>query len=198
MRGKEDYFYLVCGALISALGINMIASNDVVFGGISGLAIVVNSISKIPISITNLIANILLFLMGWKLIGRDFLTKSLFTIILQSIFLELTQNIHALKLDMLVSSIYGGIILGTGVAIVIKAGGSTGGTDMLALIINHLCGKSVPNCMFVIDASVIALGIFTFGINQALYALITIFFIKESIVRTTNKLRTMPQKTNVA
>lgn len=189
MKRKKHLFNLTIGSLISAIGINLIASQNIVFGGASGLAIIVQNQLNFPISITSLLINILLFIFSWRLIGTDFLKKSLFTVIAQSFFLQITQSIQSIDLDMLLASVYGGILLGIGVGIVIEAGGSTGGTDMLAIIINYYWGKPVPKCMFAIDAIIIILGLFSFGIQQSLYALIVIFFITKAVENTKNRIK---------
>lgn len=192
MSKRTSYYYLTIGAFISAIGINLIASSHIVFGGVSGLAIILQATFSLPISLTNLIVNILLFTIGSRLIGKDFLIKSLYVVTIQSLFLQFTNFIVNLNLDLLITSIYGGILLGIGVAIVIYFGGSTGGTDMLALIINHITKTNISSCMFVIDSLIITLGIFFNGINQALYGFIIIFFIKKAIEMTTKKLRNHP------
>lgn len=69
MKEKTNYYYLTIGAFISAIGINLIASNHIVFGGVSGLAIILQTTFRLPISLTNLIANMLLFAIGFRLIG---------------------------------------------------------------------------------------------------------------------------------
>ena len=189
MKRRKQLLNLTIGAIISAVGINLIAGQNIVFGGASGLAIIVQNQFKIPISITSLLINMLLFILGWKLIGKDFLQRSLFTVIVQSFFLQITQTIQSIELDMLLASVYGGILLGIGVGIVIEAGGSTGGTDMLALIINHYWGKSISNCMFVIDALIISFGFFSFGFHQIQYALIVIFFITKAVESTKNRIK---------
>ena len=189
MNRKKQLSNLIIGAFISAIGINLIASQNIVFGGASGLAIIIQNQFKLPISVTSLLINILLFTFSWRLIGTDFLKKSLFTVVIQSFFLQITQSIQSLELDMLLVSVYGGILLGIGVGIVIESGGSTGGTDMLALIINHFCGKKISRCMFTIDAIIIILGVFSFGIHQSLYALIVIFFITKAVENTKNYIK---------
>lgn len=177
----KNTLFLSFGALISSIGINLIAGQKIIFGGASGFSIIIQNQFEIPISITNLFLNVLLFLCSWKLIGRKFLIKSLYTVVLQSIFIHLTLCLQSIQLDLLVASVYGGILLGVGVGITIKSGGSTGGTDTLALIINHVFRKDISKCMFLIDSTVILLGIYLFGIYQALYALIVIFFVTKTV-----------------
>ncbi len=177
----SDYFYLMIGAFISSVGINLIASNGVAFGGVSGFAIVLNSLADIPLSVTNFTVNIFLFIAGSRLIGKKFLIRSFYVVMMQSIFLQITDYITNLKLDLIITSVYGGILLGVGVAVVIYFGGSTGGTDMLALIVNHITKASIPATMFMVDACIIILGLYINSINQALYALIIIYLIKKSV-----------------
>ena len=178
----REFLLIMTGALIIALALNMfIASHNFAFGGVSGLAIIVYSLTKLPLSITNLLVNIPLFFIGAKLKGREFLLKSIFATIAVSVFLQLTGNIPCIPVDNIIAAIFGGIMMGLGVGVVISGGGSTGGTDMVALILNKSFKIPLQSSIVIIDSTVIIIGATLFGINNALYSLILVFGLAKSV-----------------
>lgn len=181
MKPFKMYVYLTIGTLLAAIAVNLfIASNHLVFGGVSGIGIVLQALFKLPLSITNLAINIPLFLIGGKLKGRDFLIKSLYATATLSLFLKLTDSLYG-DVDLIVAAIFGGSLLGCGVGLVIHGGGSTGGTDMAALLINKVTQWPISRLIFIIDACVIATGIFFFGLNRALYAIVVVACLSNSV-----------------
>lgn len=183
-RTMNNYLYLTVGTLVSALGINTIAAKNLAFGGVSGLSIVIEFLTDLPLSTLNILINIPLFIIGTRFIGKIFLIRSIYSTVMLSLFLNMTAIIRSCNIDLIVASIFGGIILGIGVAIVAKAGGSTGGTDMLALVLHNSTSKQLGTYIWLIDGSIILLGVAIFGINKALYAIIVVFFIGQSVNKT--------------
>lgn len=181
----QSYLFLLAGTFIASIGINLIAIHNLTFGGVSGLAIVIEYFTGIPLSIMNMVINIPLFLLGMRLVGGKFLLRSIFSTSMLSVFLWCTSFVRFFHTDLIITSVFGGILLGIGVGIVIKAGGSTGGTDMLALVLHEKLHLPVGPCMFITDSLIILLGAFTFGINKALYAILVVFFISRSVTETT-------------
>ena len=125
---------------------------------------------------------------AWASKDTRFLTlslRSIFSTSMLSVFLWCTSFVRFFHTDLIITSVFGGILLGIGVGIVIKAGGSTGGTDMLALVLHEKLHLPVGPCMFITDSLIILLGAFVFGINKALYAILVVFFISRSVTETT-------------
>lgn len=180
----KSYLSMMIGTLVAAIGINLMACKNLAFGGVSGLAIVLEFMTGIPISALNLIINIPLFLLGMKCIGKRFLVRSVFSTAMLSVFLDLSAMARDFQVDLILSAIFGGILLGFGVAIIAKSGGSTGGTDMLAIILHDKTKKPLGNYMLLIDGSIIVLGGITFGLNKAMYSLLVVFFISRSVNET--------------
>ena len=114
--------------------------------------------------------------------GLDFIKKSIFGALYVSVALWYTGFIPAIQTDLLISSVFGGLLAGFGIGLVLRCSASTGGTDTLAMIIKHYM-KHVPvnQIMLVLDGSIIMMGMFIFGIEKAMYALISVFIISKVI-----------------
>lgn len=198
-KERQNYCYLTVGTFIVALAINMfLASHQLVFGGVSGLGIVIESLTGVEISIINVLLNTPLFIFGAKYIGKNFLVKSIFSTAMLSVFLSFTSPLRFSSTDLIVSAIFGGVLLGIGVAIVVKSGGSTGGTDMLALILSKCFKLPLAFFMFSIDTLIILSGVILFGINNALYAIIVVFCISKTVDEATIKIDTIKDKINAS
>lgn len=190
----KSYLYMIVGTLIAAIGINFMAHHNLAFGGVSGLGIVIEFLTRIPLSILNLVINVPLFLLGVRYIGKEFFIRSIFSTIMLSVFLNITSAVRLLQIDLIMSATFGGILLGIGVGIVAKSGGSTGGTDMLALVLHKHTKYALGTYIFCIDGSIILLGAAIFGFNKALYSILVVFFISRSVNETMNRFDDFEQK----
>ncbi len=178
-----DYIYIIVGVLLLAAAINMVyAPFEMVMGGVTGLAIVIQSITKnlidggIPLWLSNIVINVPLFLAAIVIKGRNFGARSLFSTIFLSICLYVTQWLPILTEDMLLGSIYGGVMAGAGLGLVFSAFSTTGGTDLGASIIQHFFRHvSVARIMLILDWFIIAVGAYVFGVEKSLYAIISVF-----------------------
>lgn len=173
----KNYFFIIIGTTILALGINMFYEKQhIVTGGVTGLAIVIKNFTGIDLSITNLILNIPLFLLGLKIKGKDFGGKTLFATIFLSIALTYTKFVPSITSDLLLACIFGGIFSGVGLGLVFAAFATTGGTDLAASIIQHFAKHlSVSKIMFVLDAIIIMIGFVVFGAEKTMYAIISVY-----------------------
>ncbi|MBU3156141.1 YitT family protein [Clostridium estertheticum] len=184
-----NYIYIMIGATILAAGINMFfASLKLVTGGVSGLAIVIEYLSiknygvDIPLWFTNIVVNIPLLAIAIKLKGRAFVGKSMFAAAYLSFALFYTSFIPVPKVDLLIASIFGGVFVGIGLGFVLRASASTGGTDLAANIIKvYLKNIPIAKIILVIDSTIILLGAFVFGIEKAMYALISTYIVSKVI-----------------
>lgn len=183
---KKELGLIVLGATVLALTINWFLSPaGLVTGGISGLGIIIESVSKntmgfmIPISLTTLLLNIPLFAVAIKQKGFVFVKKSLYSVGITTILIELTSylpNIFAVDNDLLVTALIGGVGYGIGIGLVLRAGATTGGTDMLATIIRTKFPKfPIAKLVMFIDGIIVLVGLFVFGANKAVYAIIAIY-----------------------
>lgn len=177
---------ILLGTSILALGINWFTSPlGLVTGGLSGVTIIVKALSEqslgysIPLWITNLVLNTPLFVISIKQRGFGFAKKSLWGVGLLTLALWYTEfipNLLDVQGDLLLGGIFGGAIIGLGVGIVLKAGGTTGGTDMLATIIKFKHNRfPIAKLMLAIDGIIILAGMLVFGSTKAMYAIIAVF-----------------------
>ena len=172
----QDILMMIIGCFLMALSINLfLEPHNIAPGGVTGLAIVINSITNIPVWLINLIFNIPLFLFAIKLLKND-VVKTLLGIILLTVFLKII-NVSPVTNDVLLSAIFGGIIMGVSMGLIFRVNGSTGGTDLLALLINHLFpSMNPPKLTGIADAVVVVLsGLITLHIEVALYSAIALY-----------------------
>lgn len=186
-----DYFLIIVGTTLLAVAINVFLDPlALVTGGVTGLAIVIKELTKnvvdggIPLSITNMILNIPLFIVALILKGRDFGFRSLFSTIYLSFALFYTSFMNPITTDILLGSVFGGVVAGVGLGLVFSAFSTTGGTDLAASIIQHFIKHiSVAQIMLVLDALIIVFGMFVFGPEKAMYAIASVFISAKVIDR---------------
>lgn len=180
-----EYLMIIAGTGLMALAINSVFdASGMVTGGFSGVAIIIKEWTKgtvnggIPLWMTNIGLNIPLFLIGWRIHGFSFVKKALIGEISLSSWLALQPVWNIAGDDLLLAALYGGVVQGIGIGLVFLGGGTTGGTDMMAAIIRkYLQHYSIAQIMLVIDAAVVVIGMYVFGIRKALYAIIAVYLV---------------------
>ncbi len=175
-RNSKDFFWFLVGIIILAVAMNIfLIPNQIAAGGVAGLAIIVFYLFEIPIGLTIFLTNIPLFFLSWRTIGQRFILTSFIGAVLFSILIELTAFLRPVTFDLLLASIYGGILVGIGLGIIFRAQSSTGGTTLAARLLNHYSGFTMGQSLLIIDFSVIALALVFFNAEIALYALLSLF-----------------------
>ncbi len=174
----KDYVYILLGSLLMALGTNLFfVTHDLVTGGVLGLGIIIrNFFPEIPLWLTNIIFNIPLFAVAILLKGKKLGVKSLIGMLSLTFMLFLTEKIAAPTDSLLLSCIYGGVLNGVGLGMVFMGFGSTGGTDLIAIIIQHFNKHiSIGNVLRVVETIIVLGGAIVFGFEKALYAVIAVY-----------------------
>ena len=183
MRDKTWYRTIVSilglsvGVLLLAIGlIFFLEPNTIAPGGVTGFAIVFKKITNVPVYLTNLAINIPLFIVGVIILGKNFGWKTLYATALLSFFLKIIPP-QAVTPDLLLASIFGGLVSGIGLGIVFKSGGTTGGTDLAGSILNKIFPSlSISTFMMGIDIIVVAFaGIVDRKVETSLYSIIALF-----------------------
>lgn len=176
-----DYLFMTLGTCLMAIAINSIYDPiTMVTGGFTGIAIIFKALIDIPLWLTNILLNIPVFLIGIKVKGFRFIARTLYSTIALSAWLYLLPRINILTDDYLLAAIFGGVISGVGIGLVFLARATTGGTDMVAAFVQHyLRHYTIAQVLQVIDAAIVIAGAFVFGLNKALYAIISIFVISQ-------------------
>lgn len=176
------YFELIIGILLIALAFNVfLLPNDLVFGGVSGLSIIIKDIIPIDPSQFIMISSLLLLVVSFMVLGKEKTKGSIVGSILFPIFVDLTANANQyINLDtsnLLLAVIFGGIIYGFGAGLVFKAGFTTGGTDIINQIISKYLHVSIGNAMLMSDGLIVLCGGYFFGMTKLMYAIIVIYII---------------------
>lgn len=180
-----EYIFIMLGVLLLAFSIrNFLEPNQLVTGGATGLGIIGQNLAEkyfgftYPLWLSNLVINTPLFIIAAKVLGVRFVKRTIFATVFLSVALYLVEFIPPLNMeqDLLLAAVFGGALSGTGIGIVFSNSSTTGGSDIAATLIHHYKKHiSVSKIMFVIDTIVILIGIFVFGINKAMYAIIYVF-----------------------
>lgn len=159
-----------------ALGLSaFIIPNKIVDGGVTGLSILIHYLTGLPVGWLILAINIPIFLVGIRYVGWRFGLRSLLGVLAISLAVEATSHLPAVTDDLLLASVFGGIVEGVGMGLVLRSQGSLGGTDILAVVFSHLMGFTVGELLLGIDILIIGTAAVVFDVERAMYALITIF-----------------------
>ena len=179
-----EYLLIIVGTALMATAItSCFDAAGLVTGGFSGIAILVKAGTKslygngIPLWVTNLVLNIPVFLLAAKIKGVAFVKKALLGDLSLTVWLAV---LPAWKLsgDFLLVALYVGLLQGVGIGLVFLGGGTTGGTDLLAAIIqNFMRHYSIAQIMQFVDGAVVLVGMYVFGVERALYAIIAVYLV---------------------
>lgn len=166
-----------------ALGLNgFFAPHNIVTGGATGISLIVLRLFDIPMWFTNLAVNMPLFVVSYKFNGIKYTRDSLFSTILLSFFIGLTENLPYFETDTIIACVFGGILEGSGIGLIVKGNSSTGGSDLAATLIKKaLPHLSIANIMLMIDVCILTLGCFVLGISSVLYAIIAVYVLSKVI-----------------
>lgn len=178
-----NYVLILIGTAVMALAIQCIYDRvGLVTGGFTGLTIVIRSLTKsviedgIPLWFTNIVLNIPVFLYSYIKFGRKFVGRTLFATLMLSVWLYIIPGVDLSGEDYLLAALFGGVFTGVGMGLVLRAGATTGGTDMVAALIqSRMRHYSVVQIMQVMDAAIVIAGLYVFGLRSTLYAVVSIF-----------------------
>lgn len=179
-----EYLGITMGCALMSMGlIFLLEPNTIAPGGVTGLAIVIFKLTGVPIDVTNLVINIPLFITGLILLGGAFGMKTAYATVMLSAFIRLFIIMfgdgYVLTDDLLLASIYGGVIMGAGIGLVFRNGGTTGGTDLAGAILNkYFPNFSIAKLMMLLDfIVVVTAGLIVRNIEASLYSLITLYIL---------------------
>ncbi|WP_203245830.1 YitT family protein [Sporosarcina beigongshangi] len=173
----QDIVLITIGGFIFAIGINYFTLPNLLSeGGIIGLTIIAHYLFQWSPGIINFILNMLLFLVGYKLFDKRTVLYTLFSIVSCSAFLYVTEDAgKVLTEDTLLAAIFAGLLVGIGLGIIFRTGGTNGGTTVLARMANQYWGWSIGKSMLIIDIIVVAGSIFIIGLEKAMLTLLTVY-----------------------
>ncbi len=178
----KNYILLVSGCFCMALALNcFLIPNQIASGGISGIANILYHVTGIPVWIGFLSVNIPVFLVATWILGKKNSVTSFIGLLLISLFLYLTRGIQPLTDELLLATLYGGLLVGVGLGLVFRAKTSTGGTDLIAQIVHKYTGLSLGICLLLIDGLVILTAAILFGAEVGLMALLSLYVTSKTI-----------------
>lgn len=173
-----DFWMITIGALLLALSLNLfLIPNKISSGGISSVGTILYYLYEIPLSITNLVLNAVLFLFGFRFLGKSTILKTIVGIFLLSFFLELTGKISAVTNDLALAAVFGGAVMGLGIGLVVRYGASTGGSDFAGMVLHRLMPHiSVATHIMLIDSVIVLVAGLVFrDAAIMLYSFLTLF-----------------------
>lgn len=168
----KEYFFIALGTLIVAFGIYyFMVPENLAAGGVSGLAIVLSNYIAIPISFINFILNIILLIVGFIFLGREFGGKTIFSVFFLSFSMYVMESFYPATKpvtdEILLNLICGIVISAMGLSIVFNQNASTGGTDIIAKILNKYFNMDIGNGLMAADIVVVISAFFTYGLQTA-------------------------------
>jgi uncharacterized membrane-anchored protein YitT (DUF2179 family) len=194
----RDYALIVIGALAQAIGLRLfLIPARLASGGVSGISQLINHFTAWPIGLMVLIGNIPLFLLGWRYLGgRRFGLRTATAVIAYALFVDFLVYFlpeAGITDDLFLNALYGAIVSGLGYGLVYRGRGTSGGSDILARILNNWRGVSMSASYLMVDSAVILGAGLIFGWKQALYALITLYvsgIVAETVLEGPGTVRT--------
>ncbi|NMB46144.1 MAG: YitT family protein [Firmicutes bacterium] len=182
-RTAYEYGIVTLGVVITALGYNwFLIPNRIAAGGVSGIGTILHYLWGFPVGFTMLALNIPLFIAVSYVLGPRFGLKSVYGAVLLGVLTDVfAAYTSPVTSDPLLAAIYGGSFVGTGIGLAMRQRGSTGGTDLAALLINHFTQMRVGQSLLMVDAGIILLAGIVFGPEQALYAFLSLYISSKAI-----------------
>lgn len=183
-KWTKEILYLTVGCIIMAIGTSLfLLPNQLSTGGFAGISTIIYYLFNLPLGVTMLCLNIPLFIMAYVKVGKETTIKGIIGTVLLSFFIDIFDKIKPLTTDRLLACIYGGIFVGIGTAIILKANASTGGTDMLSYIIRSYRSTYRPgNLIVIVDGIIVILNVIVFKqIEIGLYSAIAIYIMGKMI-----------------
>ena len=172
---------VIAGAFLNALAINLfLVPANVYSSGFTGIAQLLSKVlsEQTPLNVSMgfllLVLNIPVAILGWLKVGKSFTVYSFLSVVLSSLFLELIPITQVSK-DILLNSVFGGVILAVGVGITLKWGASTGGLDIIAMVLSRMKDKPIGNYIFILNSFIIITAGFLYGWEKALYTIVSLY-----------------------
>ncbi|MBO5560591.1 MAG: YitT family protein [Firmicutes bacterium] len=177
-----SYLMIAVGSAVAAFAIEeFLVAKNILDGGIVGISIILNNLTKVPLSLFIVIINIPFLVLGLKQLGRTFAFKAAFAMIVFSLLLAAFEDMEEVTDDPLLATVYGGVFLGIGVGLVMRAGGCVDGMDTLSLLLSKRTSFSTGQIILGFNLVIYTIAGFIFGADRALYSILT-YFITSKVI----------------
>ena len=171
-----SYIIIILAATLAAYSLDtFLIPNNILDGGVTGISIIISKVFSIPISLLVILINIPFVYVGYRNLGKNFLIRTIVAMLTFSIALSFFESFHEVTDEILLATIFGGILLGIGVGLVIRLGACVDGTESVALVISKKTSLSVGQIVMIFNFIIYSIAALTFGIDRALYSVLTYF-----------------------
>ena len=182
LRFLRKFFFLTLGPMIAAYALEcFLVPNNIIDGGIVGVGIILSHLTAYNLGLLIFILNIPFILLAFNKIGKKFVFQTFYAIAILSLGLNIFHSISNVTSDLLLATVFGGIMLGVGVGLVLKNDGSMDGTEIMSLVLSKKFGFSVGELIMSFNVVIYTAAGFVFGAEKAMYAVIT-YFIASKVI----------------
>ena len=176
VRNLVSFIMLFIGTIIAAAALEcFLIPNTILDGGVTGISIIIHKLFHIPLWALIIIINIPFVFVGYKNLGRDFLIRTVFSMLSFSLFISFFELIEPFTDEVLLATVFGGALYGLGVGLVIYFGGCVDGTESVAIVISKKTSLSVGQVVLCFNLIIFAVAGFLFGFDRSMYSLLTYF-----------------------
>ncbi|MBP3799809.1 MAG: YitT family protein [Bacilli bacterium] len=171
-----SYIIITIGVIISSYALEAILiPNTILDGGVTGIAIIISKLTPLTISHLVFVLNIPFIYIGYRHLGKRFLIKTIYSMAMFTLFLYLFSELDPVTDEILLATVFGGFLLGLGCGIVIKMGSCLDGTESVSMVISKKLPVSVGQIVLIFNIIIFSVAGFIFGIDRALYSILTYF-----------------------
>ena len=175
-------FFITVGAVIAAFALEeFLVPFTILDGGVVGVSMIVSQLTGLPLGVLTIVLNVPFMIVGYKRLGRRFLIKAIYAMIMFSIFLGVFEDMKAVTEQEILVVVFGGVLLGVGVGLILRHGGCLDGTEIVAMLMSHKTEFSVGQIVLFFNIIIYGVAGFLFGPDRALYSLLT-YFITSKII----------------
>ncbi|OXM82977.1 YitT family protein [Paenibacillus rigui] len=172
----QRFIFITIGAVMMGLALEVfLVPNQVIDGGIAGLSIIISEVTGLPLGLFIFVLNVPFLLLGYKQIGKTFAISTLYGIAVMSITTSWLHHVDAFTNEKLLAVLFGGVILGAGVGLVMRFGGSLDGTEIVAILISKKTKIPVGQIIMFINVFIFIVAGFVFGWDSAMYSIFTYY-----------------------
>lgn len=174
--------FMIIGSILVAVGLEIfLIPNNIIDGGMTGISIMASYLTKVQLGVFTFLFNLPFVIIGYRQIGKTFAISTIFSVICLSVVVTLLHPVPGITQDVLLATIFGGIIIGVGVGLIIRNGGSLDGTEIVAIILEKRTAFSIGEIVMFFNLFILGTSGFLFGWDRAMYSLIAYFIAFKTI-----------------
>jgi uncharacterized membrane-anchored protein YitT (DUF2179 family) len=172
----SDILSIIFGALLFSLAVNLfVIPNEFGEGGVTGLTMITYYLYQWSPGIVSLILNALLLIMGYKFLDKTTTVYTIIAVFFNSLFLILTKNWHIPSDELIINAIFGGILSGVGIGLIIRVGGTTAGSTIIARILHKFLDWNVSYALLLVDLVVVFASYFIIGVQSLMFTIVMLY-----------------------